>query len=215
MASILFLASWAVMMGPIVYRKHPHGPNLSDCLGCVLCLKSWLADPGGRQPVLATPNQMYRADHSQSVRHLISQDRLPFTATYFGSVALTLYFAVGVSSPQSLPRCPTAPLCYACYSHSTSLRPCSTDSCHIDAASKWLPDRDILGCAASSTFLVLDQLFPHGIAGSSLCCQFRHQPSRCLDEWMIDHGSYKHVPTFTYLQVWRKFGTLSEQGSFL
>ncbi|RMY31021.1 hypothetical protein D0864_16906, partial [Hortaea werneckii] len=29
------------------------------------------------------------------VRHLISQERLPFTATYFGSIVLTLYFAVG------------------------------------------------------------------------------------------------------------------------
>jgi hypothetical protein len=37
------------------------------------------------------------ADHF-SVRHLISQERLPFTATYFGSIGLTLYFAVGVSS---------------------------------------------------------------------------------------------------------------------
>ncbi|KAI7498620.1 hypothetical protein KC357_g149 [Hortaea werneckii] len=33
-----------------------------------------------------------------AVRHLISQERLPFTATYFGSIVLTLYFAVGVSS---------------------------------------------------------------------------------------------------------------------
>jgi hypothetical protein len=29
--------------------------------------------------------------------HLISQERLPFTAIYFGSIALTLYFAIGVS----------------------------------------------------------------------------------------------------------------------
>jgi len=31
------------------------------------------------------------------VKHLLSGPRLPFTATYFGSIALTLYFAVGVS----------------------------------------------------------------------------------------------------------------------
>lgn len=31
------------------------------------------------------------------VRHLISEERIPFTATYFGSIALTLYFAIGVS----------------------------------------------------------------------------------------------------------------------
>ncbi|EGP91932.1 unnamed protein product [Zymoseptoria tritici ST99CH_1A5] len=51
MASVLFLSSWAVMMGPIIY-----------------------------------------------VRHLISQERLPFTATYLGSIVLTLYFAMGLKS---------------------------------------------------------------------------------------------------------------------
>lgn len=30
-----------------------------------------------------------------TVRHLISEERLPFTATYFGSIVLTLYFAIG------------------------------------------------------------------------------------------------------------------------
>jgi hypothetical protein len=33
------------------------------------------------------------------VRHLLSGPRLPFTAAYFGSIALTLYFAVGVRPP--------------------------------------------------------------------------------------------------------------------
>ncbi|KAK3675861.1 Protein transport protein sft2 [Vermiconidia calcicola] len=51
MASLMFLASWAVLMGPMVYAKH-----------------------------------------------LTSQERLPFTATYFGSIALTLYFALGLRS---------------------------------------------------------------------------------------------------------------------
>lgn len=31
-----------------------------------------------------------------SAKHLLSQERLPFTATYFGSIGLTLWFAVGV-----------------------------------------------------------------------------------------------------------------------
>ncbi|KAM0702565.1 hypothetical protein Q7P35_009995 [Cladosporium inversicolor] len=31
-------------------------------------------------------------------KHLLSQERLPFTATYFGSIGLTLYFAVGLQS---------------------------------------------------------------------------------------------------------------------
>ena len=49
--SLLFLLSWAVLMGPLIYAKH-----------------------------------------------LISGSRLPFTAAYFGSITLTLYFAIGVSS---------------------------------------------------------------------------------------------------------------------
>ena len=49
MGSILFLASWAVLMGPIQYAQH-----------------------------------------------LISGPRLPFTAAYFGSIALTLVFAIKV-----------------------------------------------------------------------------------------------------------------------
>ncbi|KAL1992423.1 hypothetical protein VTN49DRAFT_4455 [Thermomyces lanuginosus] len=49
--SVFFLASWAVLMGPMTYA-----------------------------------------------RHLLSGSRLPFTAAYFGSIALTLYFAVGLRS---------------------------------------------------------------------------------------------------------------------
>ncbi|CAL5873431.1 uncharacterized protein PFLUO_LOCUS7710 [Penicillium psychrofluorescens] len=49
--SLLFLISWAVLMGPWTYAKH-----------------------------------------------LVSGPRLPFTAAYFGSIALTLYFAVGLQN---------------------------------------------------------------------------------------------------------------------
>ncbi|KAL3460734.1 Got1/Sft2-like family-domain-containing protein [Aspergillus heterothallicus] len=49
--SLLFLLSWAVLMGPMIYAKH-----------------------------------------------LVSGPRLPFTAAYFGSIAMTLYFAVGLHS---------------------------------------------------------------------------------------------------------------------
>jgi hypothetical protein len=33
------------------------------------------------------------------VSHLMSTPRLPFTVAYFGSIALTLYFSLGVSVP--------------------------------------------------------------------------------------------------------------------
>lgn len=36
------------------------------------------------------------------IKHLLSAPRIPFTAAYFGSLALTLYFAVGVSFPTSI-----------------------------------------------------------------------------------------------------------------
>jgi hypothetical protein len=49
--SLMFLSSWAVLMGPMQYAVH-----------------------------------------------LISGARLPFTAAYFGSIIMTIYFAVGVSS---------------------------------------------------------------------------------------------------------------------
>lgn len=52
MGSMLFLASWAVLMGPVQYAQH-----------------------------------------------LISGPRLPFTAAYFGSITLTLVFAIKVSVP--------------------------------------------------------------------------------------------------------------------
>ncbi|ELR02896.1 protein transport protein sft2 [Pseudogymnoascus destructans] len=51
LGSVLFLASWAVMMGPLTYG-----------------------------------------------RHLVSAQRLPFTAAYFGSIGLTLYFSLGLRS---------------------------------------------------------------------------------------------------------------------
>ncbi|KAL8681152.1 MAG: hypothetical protein Q9186_002684 [Xanthomendoza sp. 1 TL-2023] len=51
MGSMLFLASWAVLMGPIVYAQH-----------------------------------------------LISGPRLPFTAAYFGSITMTLVFAIKLQS---------------------------------------------------------------------------------------------------------------------
>jgi Got1/Sft2-like family len=37
------------------------------------------------------------------VSHLMSTPRLPFTAAYFGSIALTLYFSLGVSFPPEAP----------------------------------------------------------------------------------------------------------------
>jgi hypothetical protein len=51
-------------------------------------------------PFVSPMNINYFVERSlirNTVRHLISEERLPFTATYFGSIVLTLYFAIGVS----------------------------------------------------------------------------------------------------------------------
>lgn len=57
MGSVLFLASWAVLMGPVTYA-----------------------------------------------RHLSSTPRLPFTAAYFGSIGLTLFFAIKVCGISFVPK---------------------------------------------------------------------------------------------------------------
>jgi hypothetical protein len=53
------------------------------------------------------------------VQHLLSGPRLPFTAAYFGSIALTLYFSIGVSDrPLSeLGGLPLLEMAYPCARH--------------------------------------------------------------------------------------------------
>jgi hypothetical protein len=74
MGSVLFLASWAVLMGPITYSKSPTA-ELEFHASCY-----------SNEANFAT------------VQHLFSGPRLPFTGAYFGSIALTIYFSIGVSS---------------------------------------------------------------------------------------------------------------------
>ncbi|KAF3384989.1 Protein transport protein SFT2 [Penicillium rolfsii] len=71
---------------PLPFKPRSHYPGHSRCLaqatwsvGSVLFLLSWA--------VLMGPWSY--------ARHLVSGSRLPFTAAYFGSIALTLYFAIG------------------------------------------------------------------------------------------------------------------------
>lgn len=63
--SVLFLLSWAVLMGPWSYAKH-----------------------------------------------LVSGSRLPFTAAYFGSITMTLYFAIGVRKSFPCRTCSSSPYPY-------------------------------------------------------------------------------------------------------
>ncbi len=75
MGSLLFLAAWGVLMGPMQYGKS-------------------LQRHDRRTPA---SHHVTVADKISAVRHLISGPRLPFTAAYFGTIVLTLYFSLGVS----------------------------------------------------------------------------------------------------------------------
>lgn len=50
-----------------------------------------------RIPLPASSPQGFQLIAHNPGRHLLSTERLPFTGAYFGSIALTLYFALGVS----------------------------------------------------------------------------------------------------------------------
>jgi hypothetical protein len=80
---------------------------------------------------------------SAPVQHLLSGPRLPFTAAYFGSIALTLYFSIGVSDrPLSeLGGLPPLEMAYPCTHHlpSTLLappffkyKPSFRELCHLE-----------------------------------------------------------------------------------
>jgi len=73
---VLCFALWPIMMG------RPRKFAILWSLGSALFLASWAAMMGPWN----------------YVSHLMSTPRLPFTAAYFGSIALTLYFSLGLGS---------------------------------------------------------------------------------------------------------------------
>lgn len=73
---VIVFALWPLMMAK------PKKFAILWSLGSALFLASWAAMMG---PMTY-------------VQHLISTPRLPFTATYFGSIGLTLYFSLGLGS---------------------------------------------------------------------------------------------------------------------
>jgi len=73
---VLCFALWPIMMAK------PRKFAILWSLGSALFLASWAAMMG--------PLNYFQ--------HLISTPRLPFTATYFGSIALTLYFSLGLEN---------------------------------------------------------------------------------------------------------------------
>lgn len=81
--------------------------------------------------------------------HLMSAPRLPFTAAYFGSIALTLYFSLGVG-----------------ISH-IPIDQVTDRNLHL--APQHYSDSDVGYLSIGMLGLVYSQLFPDGFQWSSTC----------------------------------------------
>lgn len=154
--SVLFLASWAVLMGPWTY-----------------------------------------------LLHLISTPRLPFTAAYFTSIALTLVFAIKV--------CPKAVEVFFLSSTFLTLRmklnlpTLSLPALRLIAcwpthmtASKHLFDLDLFYSAISGFTLVSRQLFPYGRHRSTICRTGGNQSAISMDVRLM---SLEKVFTLSRVEV--------------
>lgn len=102
--------------------------------------------------------------------HLLSTPRLPFTAAYFGSIILTLVFALKVSaSPDGKTRLLLT----------------------LDLASQHSLDPFLGPYPARLSALVSDQLFPYGINWSAPSYIVWNQTSHCLDDG-LEYLSCRH-----------------------
>lgn len=115
-----------------------------------------------------------------TARHLLSGPRLPFTGAYFGSIAATLYFSIGVSkTPDDL----LLPLPYRWRT--------LTQTCTIVA--QHLLDLDCCHCTDSVPAMVPGQLLPTRINRSSLRHTLWCEQSGRVDEW-LNTGLYTIHP---------------------
>ena len=104
------------------------------------------------------------------VQHLISTPRLPFTAAYFGSIALTLYFSLGASIF-------LFPVC-----HPTRL-------IELLVASDNLLDHYVMFDTTSLSNLVFGELFSHGLEWPANCYDLWSSAGSSMDDRMSEHGS--------------------------
>lgn len=161
MASMLFLASWAVLMGFRTYG------GLSRLLS------------SGRIRMLMV------ADCFMVVGHLVSGPRLPFTAAYFGSIALTLYFSIGVS----------------CMSHHTA--PTTTYKCPID--SQYVSHVAIGYRPVGLPDMVSCQLLPDGIYRAAICCSCRRWQNCSVDERLTRLDKGRRLSGLTHVHKMPKY----------
>ena len=167
---------------------HTNAPTLRWSVGSVLFLASWAFLMGPYQYAM----------------HLISGPRLPFTAAYFGSIFMTIFFAVGVS-PLFLPSisralntmhasgCPVStpfPRLHLMQVISARASLASLHSTHADVLSSAAPinaPHPLLGNhPAVSTGVVPRQLLPNGKHWAALRSSGRRRKNGSLDERLIN-----------------------------
>lgn len=132
-------------------------------------------------------------------KHLLSTERLPFTATYFSSIALTLYFAVGVS--RCLVPCELVCIAGTCTLHGDNGSPLTESGTYQSPpftgmtedvqlyrsadnllASEHRSHTLVVHCPDDLSHLVSRQLLPYGFNGLALRGQVWGQQGNGVDE---------------------------------
>jgi hypothetical protein len=111
------------------------------------------------------------------LQHLASTPRLPFTAAYFGSLGLTLYFSVGVSLSMLS----------------------GTNGVNTEAAPAPKHNSHALCWSHSTRFphLVSDQLLPDGLQRAAPCKHLWRSQGSSLDDRLNGHASL--LATYVFL----------------
>ncbi len=108
------------------------------------------------------------------MQHLASGPRLPFTAAYFGSIGLTLYFSLGVSK------------------HHSRYLGFGSKSTNRLAAPKHNPDAVRGHHPACLLGMVYGELLPHGLQRAAPGYQLRHEKSYGVDVGLRAPGTASH-----------------------
>jgi len=121
-------------------------------------------------------------------QHLLSAARLPFTAAYFGSIALTLYFSLGVRVSLSSRTLSAAPILHN-PTHD------GLDHLFTDPHAARIQDSHVDRISLSVGLLVMvpRQLFPYGIERSPTCNHFRRSEGSSVDDRLKIEGVLTNV----------------------
>lgn len=106
------------------------------------------------------------------IYHLLSTPRLPFTTAYFGSITLTLVFALKVGSKLS----------------------CRFTYADISIAPQHTSYLVFCPYSACMSGVVLDQLLSYGLYWPTFCYIIRGEAGHSLDDWVEDGFAFEEQP---------------------